>query len=68
MGRGGTVRYTFPTVPSSDSATCGATCLAFRGFETGILLPNNQRQHRTSHAPKDLLPFGATCVAFWGFR
>jgi hypothetical protein len=24
--------------------------------EIGILLPNNQRQHRTSHAPKDLLP------------
>ena len=23
--------------------------------ETGILLPNNQRQHRTSHAPKDAL-------------
>jgi len=26
--------------------------------ETGILLPNNQRQHRTSHAPKDVLPLG----------
>jgi len=24
--------------------------------ETGILLPNNQRQHRTSHAPKDVPP------------
>jgi len=24
--------------------------------ETGIVLPNNQRQHRTSHAPKDVLP------------
>ena len=24
--------------------------------ETGVLLPNNQRQHRTSHAPKDVLP------------
>ena len=24
--------------------------------ETGILSPNNQRQHRTSHAPKDVLP------------
>jgi len=24
--------------------------------ETGILLPNNQRQHRTSHASKDVLP------------
>ena len=22
-----------------------------------MLLPNNQRQHRTSHAPKDVLPF-----------
>ena len=26
------------------------------GRETAILLPNNQRQHRTSHAPKDVLP------------
>ena len=26
-----------------------------RARETGILLPNNQRQHRTSHAPKDVL-------------
>jgi len=24
--------------------------------EIGMLLPNNQRQHRTSHAPKDVLP------------
>ena len=24
--------------------------------ETGILSPNNQRKHRTSHAPKDVLP------------
>ena len=23
--------------------------------ETGVLSPNNQRQHRTSHAPKDVL-------------
>ena len=23
---------------------------------TGVLMPNNQRQHRTSHAPKDVLP------------
>ena len=33
--------------------------------ETGILLPNNQRQHRTSHAPKDVLPlriFANYCV------
>jgi len=29
-------------------------------METGILLPNNQRQHRTSHAPKDVLPL-RTC-------
>jgi len=35
------------------------TCSEFYadgGLETGILLPNNQRQHRTSHAPKDVLP------------
>ena len=24
--------------------------------ETGTLMPNNQRQHRISHAPKDVLP------------
>ena len=24
--------------------------------ETGILLPSNQLQHRTSHGPKDVLP------------
>ena len=24
--------------------------------ETGISLPNNQRQHRTSHSPEDVLP------------
>ena len=24
--------------------------------ENGISLPNNQRRHRTSHAPKDVLP------------
>ena len=27
-----------------------------RGRKIDILLPDNQRQHRTSHAPKDLLP------------
>ena len=25
-------------------------------LETGVLLPNNQRQHRPSHTPKDVLP------------
>ena len=25
-------------------------------LDTGTLLPNNQRQHHTSHAPKDVLP------------
>ena len=25
-------------------------------IENGNLMPNNQRQHRTSHAPKDVLP------------
>jgi len=25
--------------------------------EVGILLPNNQRQHRTLHVPKDVLPY-----------
>ena len=31
--------------------------------ETGILLPNNQRQHRTSHALKDVLPL-RTCANY----
>jgi hypothetical protein len=26
-----------------------------RHLDTGLLLPNNQRQHRTSHAPTDVL-------------
>ena len=34
-----------------------------RGKETGILLPNNQRQHRTSHAPKDVLPYAYVLIA-----
>ena len=25
--------------------------------EIGVLLPNNQRQHRTLHAQKDVLPY-----------
>jgi len=29
---------------------------ALWGRETGIFLPNNQRHHRTPHAPKDVLP------------
>ena len=36
-----------------------ATCMLVR--ETGILLPNNQRQNRTSHALKDVLPL-RTCA------
>ena len=27
------------------------------GPEIGILLPNNQRQHRTLHIQRDLLPY-----------
>ena len=30
--------------------------LALITRETGILLPNNQRLHRTPHAPQDVLP------------
>ena len=39
---------------SHHKSFCGARQTIAR--ETGILLPNNQRQHRTSHAPKDVLP------------
>jgi len=35
--------------------------------EIGILLPNNQRQHRTLHIQKDVLPY-ALCVPFIGPR
>ena len=28
-----------------------------RRVEIGVLLPNNQRQHRTLHVQKDVLPF-----------
>ena len=31
--------------------------------QTGISLPNSQRQHRTSHAPKDVLPL-RKCVNY----
>jgi len=31
--------------------------------ETGISFPNNQRQHRTSHAPKDVLPLRICAAA-----
>ena len=32
------------------------TCVALGYRETGIVLSNNQRQHRTSRAPQDVLP------------
>ena len=32
--------------------------------EIGILLPNNQRQHRTLHIQKDVLPY-ALCQLLW---
>ena len=33
---------------------------------TRVLLPNNQRQHRPSHAPTDMLPFRICANCFWG--
>ena len=33
-----------------------------RNVDTGVLLPNNQRQHRTWHAPKDVLPLRIWCA------
>ena len=35
--------------------------------EIGILLPNNQRQHRTLHIQKDVLPYGVGFTV-WGFQ
>ena len=38
-------------------------------LETGLSLPNNQRQHCSSHAPKDVLPLPhAVCLARAGVR
>ena len=45
-------------IPPRCHAVPAVGCLALTSVsfrETGILLPNNQRQHRTSHAPKDVL-------------
>jgi len=39
-----------------NCAICSRRPGAGANTETGISLPNNQRQHRTSHAPKDVLP------------
>ena len=44
--------YPYPTAVRSELAV-PAWC---DRSESGILLPNNQLQHRTSHAPKDVLP------------
>ena len=47
----------FSNETSSTSNTNAARYpLNLERREIGILLPNNQRQHRTSHAPKDVLP------------
>ena len=43
-----------PTASSSSNQSVHLTKMAPR--ETDILLPNNQRQHHTSHAPEDVLP------------
>ena len=37
---------------ASNAPDLGPAC----SQEVGIFLPNNQHQHRTSHAPKDVLP------------
>jgi hypothetical protein len=39
--------------------------LVYRAKEAGISLPKNQRQHRTSHIQKDVMPY--TCTNFAGF-
>ena len=46
---------------SSSESTSGTLPRAGQSYtlhnrETGIFLPKTQRQHRTSHAPKDVLP------------
>ena len=40
----------------SDGGSPRASSVSITRVETGIFLPNNQRQHRTSRAPKDVLP------------
>ena len=39
------------------SGTAYAWCLFLLWKEIGILLPNNQRQHRTLHIQTDVLPY-----------
>ena len=44
----------------ADIATTDSACstpLQHAPREIGILLPNNQRQHRTLHIQKDVLPY-----------
>jgi len=60
-----------PVAESSRALKCcpqpSSVTLLVLGFrETGILLPNNQRQHRTSHAPKDVLPL-RICANYGAF-
>ena len=38
-------------------AHIACTPQAIQSGEIGILLPNNQRQHRTLHIQKDVLPY-----------
>ena len=43
--------------PNEQERGSDAGVVDQRGKEIGILLPNNQRQHRTLHTQKDALPY-----------
>ena len=47
-----------PTAPDGEMPGCLFSKKRFISCEEiGILLPNNQRQHRTLHTQKDVLPY-----------
>ena len=49
-------RKTVGGVAVGEAAAVGAAVPTPHQIDWHFLLPNNQRQHRTLHAPKDLLP------------
>ena len=45
-----------PKMCADERARAGGGRLVAVGSEIGILLPNNQRKHRTLHIQEDVLP------------
>ena len=55
QGRVGHATKASLSAPVDSVVVCTSSAGERECLETGISLPNNQRQHRTSHAPKDVL-------------